>query len=364
MKEFTFPHDRKFLMQRMGDISQLAGIKRYVMSDGKAQGIDAADIRTGSGFSFTVLPGRGMDIAWADYRGTPIGYMAKTGMASPAYYETEGIEWLRTFFAGLLTTCGLCNAGGPCTDQDPLLGAQKFGLHGRISNMGADNVSVKEEWQGGKLVMTLSGRLRESYLHGPNLTLRREITARLGESRLCIHDVVENEGFTEQPLMLLYHINLGYPVLDDGSRLLCSSKEIHPSSDIAKRDLKIFNRMGKPAAGTPERVYFHKPNAKASGEVTAALVNDRLELGAYIRFNRKQLPWLTEWKQLSAAEYVVGVEPGNCLPIGRIEQRKRGDLQIIKPGEKRVFDVEIGVLPDKQAIAEVERRIRAQGGTR
>ena len=103
MKPFPIPPDRTHLMQRMGDISQLAGLKRHELADGKARGVEAVDFWTGSGFTFTVLPGRGMDIAWAAYKGVPVGYISKTGITSPAYYESEGFRWLRNFFGGLLT---------------------------------------------------------------------------------------------------------------------------------------------------------------------------------------------------------------------------------------------------------------------
>ena len=351
MKSFNFPRDRRFLLERMGDISQLAGTKRYVLASGKAHGVEAVDIKTGSGFTFTVLPGRGMDIAGADYQGVPISYLSKTGIVAPAYYESEGVEWLRSFFAGLLTTCGLSNVGGPCSEEDSVLGTRKYGLHGRISNMAAEQVGVTEEWQGDdELVMSVTGSMREACLHGENLTLRRTVSARLGENCLRIHDVVVNEGFTELPLMLLYHINIGYPILDDGSRFICTSQEIRPASELARAEMDSHARMNGPVVGAEERVYFHQPVAGADGATTVALVNDRLELGAYVRFNTGQLPHLTQWKQLGAAEYVLGIEPGNCNPIGRDAQRQRGDRQTLQPGEQRVFDVEIGVLPDREAI--------------
>ena len=236
-----------------------------------------------------------------------------------------------------------------------MLGTRPLGLHGRISNMAADQVCVQEEWRGEDLVMTVSGRLREAMLHGESLTLRRQVQAHLGESRLVIHDVVENEGLAERPLMILYHINLGYPVLDEHSRLIGRSREIQPNSELAKAELDQWSKMGPPVAGAAERVYFHDLAANLQGEARMALVNDALELGVYVRFNKNRLPRLTEWKNLGAADYVVGIEPGNCAPVGQAEQRKRGGLEHIKPGEKREFEVEIGVLPDREAIAAFEK---------
>ena len=360
MNELITLRSRQDLMQRIGDISQVAGARRCVLSDGKAQGVEAVDLRTGGGLAFTVLPGRGMDIAWTEYRGTPVAYMSKTGVAGPAYYEADGLQWLRTFFAGLLTTCGLSNVGGPCAEEEPVVGMQRHGLHGRISNMAADNVCVKEEWRGDDFVMSVSGRLREAMLHGENLTLRREITATLGEKRFFLHDVVENEGFTARPLMMLYHINVGYPVLDAGSRLICASDVIEPVSDLARSELNRCRMMGPPEGGYPERVYFHDLVSGPDGRAGVALANDALGLGVYVRFDKRQLPRFTQWKQLGAAEYVVGLEPGNCWPVGRLEQRKRGNLETIAAGERRLFDLEIGILDGPAAIAEFARSVGAR----
>ena len=197
----------------------------------------------------------------------PISYISKTGVVAPAYYESEGVEWLRSFFAGLLTTCGLSNVGAPCSEDDPVLGTRPYGLHGRISNMAAEQVGVREEWQGeDALLMSVSGCLREACLHGENLTLRRTVSARLGENCLRIHDVVENAGFRARPLMLLYHINLGYPILDDGSRFLCRSRDIRPATELARAELADYARMSGPVVGAAERVYFHDPQADANGE--------------------------------------------------------------------------------------------------
>lgn len=351
MKPFAIPCDRAHLMRRMGDVSQLAGLKRYELSDGKARGVEAVDVWTGSGWAFTVLPGRGMDIAWASYQGVPVGYMSKTGIASPAYYESEGFRWLRNFFAGLLTTCGLSNAGMPCTDKDSLLGTEEHGLHGRISNMGADHVCVREEWCGDQFRMTVSGRLREARLFGENLTLTREISTGMGERRLRIRDVIENEGFAPQPVMILYHVNLGYPLLDDGSRLVCNSRTITANTPLAESERDRYHRIGPPVAGAVERLYFHDPVADADGQSAVALVNDKLELGAYVRFNRTQLPNLIQWKQLADAEYVLGLEPANCLPVGRVQQRERGGLEILQSGQKKTIELEIGILDGKDALA-------------
>jgi len=53
---------RKQLSERIGDVSQIAVARPFQFADGRAKGLDAIEFGTGSGFRFTVLPGRGMDI--------------------------------------------------------------------------------------------------------------------------------------------------------------------------------------------------------------------------------------------------------------------------------------------------------------
>ena len=72
-------YGRKFtkdeLRERIGDISQLFGIKDYYLNEGRAKGVRGLDVKTGTGFSFTVLPDRAMDIAWMEKSGIPIGFI-------------------------------------------------------------------------------------------------------------------------------------------------------------------------------------------------------------------------------------------------------------------------------------------------
>ena len=116
MKDFILRNDPQYLAERMGDLSQIAGVKRYTLAEGKAAGVEAVDVETGGGLCYTVLPGRGMDIARLTYKGVPVSFMSKTRVVGPQYYEPEGFNWMRSFFGGMLTTCGLSNAGIPCED--------------------------------------------------------------------------------------------------------------------------------------------------------------------------------------------------------------------------------------------------------
>lgn len=343
---------RRELLRRVGDVGQVAGVRRCVLSEGRWQGVEAVDVYTGTGFSFTVLPSRALDISAAWYKGMALAWRSPTGDVHPAYYEPEGLGWLRSFFGGLVATCGLANAGAPCVDQ-----GQSLGLHGRIGNTPAYAVLADGEWQGDEYAMAVRGKVRQSAVFGEDLLLTRCISAKLGESRLVIEDVVENLAWEPSPLQLLYHCNLGYPLVDEGSRMLLSTAGAVPRDAEAEQGKEAYAACQAPAAGYKEKVYYHDLSPSSDGNVAVALVNDRLGLGVYIRYRKDELPRFTEWKMMGEGTYVVGLEPANCQVEGRNKDRERGILQFIQPGEVRRFRLEIGVLDGKDEIRAVEQEV-------
>ncbi len=229
---FGRQYTRNELLQKVGDISQVAGVKPYMLTEGRSAGIEAIDFRTGTGFAFTVLPGRAMDISFAEWRGIPLCWRSQTGDVAGAYYEPEGLGWLRGFFGGLVATCGLAQAGAPCVDE-----GEALGLHGRIGNIAATNVTADGEWEGDQYTMWARGKVREAIVFGTNMQLTRRITARMGESRLFIEDLVENMAFEPAPHMMIYHINIGFPVVDEGAEVIAPSRVVRPRDEAAKAAL-------------------------------------------------------------------------------------------------------------------------------
>ncbi len=49
-------------------------------------------------------------------------------------------------------------------------------------------------------------------------------------------------------------------------------------------------------------------------------------------------------------DYVVGVEPGNCLPIGRKASKEKGCLDKLEPGSSKSFTIEMGMLTTWEEI--------------
>jgi hypothetical protein len=195
-------------------------------------------------------------------------------------------------------------------------------------------------------------------LYGENLLLKRKISAVLGENRLQIHDVVTNEGPRRTPHMILYHINGGFPAVDEGSLLVSPTLSATPRDADAEVDKEHYYRMDPPTAGFKERCYFHDMAADPDGWVYAALINKKMpageQFGFYVKYNKNELPRFIQWKMNGPQEYVVGIEPANCLVEGRDKDRERGILQFLKPGETREYHVEIGVLANSDDVTQFE----------
>ena len=333
------PLTRRELLRRVGRLEQVAGIEPFVFDEGPARGVRAMRFRTGSGLSFDVLPDRGMDLGFAEYKGTPLAWLSPNGIVAPAFHEPEGERWLNSFPGGLLVTCGLRNVGPPGER-----GGEEFGLHGRASHIPATRVSYDVTWDAEGGVLEASGQIRESSVFGPNLILRRRVTARIGESRVTVEDEVENEGFEPEPLMVLYHINLGWPLLDETSRLVGpgeSGKQPEPRDNVAKTGLETWDGFGHPTHGFEERVFYHHPAAGIDGLAEARLENPALGLTFSLRFRPEELPEFVQWTMTGESTYVLGLEPATCRVEGPAAEAAAGRVIVLEPGEIRLHRLEI-----------------------
>jgi len=339
-------------------MDQVAGITLGELADGRARGVRTAEVRTGGGLSATVALDRAMDLTRADFRGMALGWRSVAGDVHPAYFEAPGLGWLHTFTGGPLTTCGLMQVGAPCAD-----GEEALGLHGRISALPAENVSVRAEWRGNEYVMSLSGEMVEGRLFGGCLRLRRTWTTHLGAKALRLRDEVTNVGPRATPHLILYHCNFGFPVLAPESRLLAPSLTVRPNTPDAEEGKHEYDRAAPPRRGYAEKVYEHALAARR-GRTVVALVNPALALGVYLRYRVDRLPVFNQWKMLGEREYVMGLEPATNGVFGRASERRRGRLTTLRPGASRVYELEIGVLDGEAEIAAVRREIRALAGRR
>ena len=346
--------NKRELLQYIGDYSQLFGIEEYTFTGGKAKGVKAFDVRTGSGLEFTVLADKCLDIGRLSYKGVNCSYFGKMGVVAPEFFNGGEQAFLRNSFAGFLTTCGLRNVGSPCTDN-----GEYFGLHGSISNIPGEEVCASTDLDGDVPIMTISGQMRETRFFGENLLLKRKIGCPYGQNKIWIHDKVENRGFNDELLMILYHFNIGYPLLDQDAELLMPSREVYPRDAEASKGTHNYHQMQPPTHAYAEQVFYHDLKTDVGGNTCVAIVNRKLELGIAFYFNKKQFFNLTQWKQMGEGEYVIGIEPCNCYVGGRLDPQNKSIMTYLKPGESKDFDIEIEIIAGLRDIDTIAKQINS-----
>lgn len=323
---------------------QLGGIETAVLDNGNGNGTRIAWINTGSGLHFRVVLDRAMDIAEAFYGSHNLSWLSHSGITPPNPSAVEGVKWLDSFGGGLLTTCGLTHVGGPEEDE---YGSR--GLHDRISHVPAAVESIiQPDLRKGNLDLRITGRMTQSSVFGPHLELKRTIAARLGTPAIEIHDEVTNVGNDTVPHMILYHINFGWPLVDEGS-------EITWKGDWESRDeesSKIFNGDNN-FMECPPPMDAHRGYGEAAAFIDIAqddngmchcgVTNRSIGLNLSLEFPKKQLNWVTNWQHWGRDEYVMALEPGTHPPIGQSAARKKGDLIELEVGETRSYDIRIQI---------------------
>ena len=337
---------------KVSNPAQLGGIETAVLDNGAGRGVRIAWINTGTGLRYKVVLDRAMDIAEAFYNQHSLAWLSHSGVTAPQPFTEPGINWLRTFGGGLLTTCGLSHVGGPEQDQ-----YGERGLHGYISNIPAEIESiVQPDPASGQLAFSITGRMHETTVFGPSLVLKRTISGTLGQPVIRIHDEVTNRANTPAPHMLLYHVNFGWPLADEGAKLIWQGEwQARPggiNGDMF-REGNDFRTCPAPLdahSGTGEAVAFIDPTPDDAGQCSAGLYNEKLGFAVALRFQKEQLPWLTNWQHWGRGEYVTGVEPGTHPPIGQAKAREEQSLIFLEPGERRSYDLDIDVLQNQAQI--------------
>jgi hypothetical protein len=159
--------------------------------------------------------------------------------------------------------------------------------------------------------------------------------------------------------MILYHCNIGFPLLTSSAELIANSKRVTPRDDDAAAGLAQHKSFELPKPGYREQVFYHEMVANSADEVCVALINRDLAggTGVYIKYHQRNLPYLIQWKQMGFGTYVLGLEPSNCYVEGLAAERASGRLQFLQPGETRHYRLEFGVLDGTEEIDAITREI-------
>jgi hypothetical protein len=326
---------------------------------GRSDGVHVVSLDNGT-MSIDVLPTRGMGI-WRVKRGDKtLGWQAPVaGPVNPAFVplmEPAGLGWLDGF-SELLCRCGLESNGPPEFDD---AGRLLRPLHGRIANTPAHRVELIVDEDAG--LLTLRGIVDELRFHFQSLRLTTSISTKLGSNEFTWSDEVENFGGREASMQMLYHFNIGQPLLRAGARITAPVSAVAPQTQVAaKEGVDTWNVMPPSRPGSSEQVYGLDLVADNTGQ-TRLLVNGLANDEAIgLRFNKRTLPCFTVWRNTPAEAdgYVLGIEPGTNYPNPRTFEQQHGRVVILKPGQKWCGAVTASWLADVGAIAEEIKMIAA-----
>ena len=306
------------MKKKIGHLDQAAFVRPITYQDGRAKGLDALQFYNGV-LDFTVLKNRCMDIGDMRYKGMNMTFLAKSGLMAPQIFDLDNcLDQQSGLMGGFLFTCGLSNAGIRCEEGDI-----KYPFHGQIRSAPAENCNYGVDDEDG-IKLYAQGKMSEAVLQAIHLSLKRRIETSYMRAGFTITDVITNESYRDEPVLLIYHINYGWPFLDEGTRVIIPT-------DAERREA-----MGAPVDNAEELVLAHDVKADENGTVVCRVENKKLGIGASLTYSKNELPCFGEWRSEASGDYVTGFEPGLCGVEGREALLKNGKARILKPGEKIV----------------------------
>ena len=311
----------------IGHDTQYYGVEEHYLIGGKGAGMRLYEINNGKGLELTISLDRCGDITRLKYKGINLSYMSPCGYVAPAYYDRVDNHWLKSFTAGFLTTCGLEAVGTPCVDE-----GEMFPLHGTIGNQPCEHAYWTEDEE----CLTVHTLVKDETIFARKLRLERTIKVSKHENEFEICDLITNTGDTVEPIEVLYHMNMGYPLLDEDSILVIPADKVMPRDEHAAEDLQNWMNMQKPVPGYKERCYYHKFGNKQG---FASIYQPKIDTELSIHFNAQELDGFIEWKMMGVRDYVLGLECGNCYPDGRKAMRENGMLKFLEPEKSMEYHI-------------------------
>jgi hypothetical protein len=308
------------LRRRSPLLRGLAETRLVRVEDGPGAGGRLLQVRTPSALALDVALDRGGDVLRLAWRGVELGWHSAAGAPAPwpPLEDDRGLGFLRGF-DGFLVTCGLDHHGVPAQSDAaafryPSRERCVHPLHGRIMAARAELLRREVDWEAGRVeIRTVA---RQASVFGEVLELDRRLSVALHEPRLAIDDVVTNRGFRPTRHGLLYHVNLGHPLLGEGSRLV--------GEGWALRD-----RLDGGAA--PEDDHVEVVEVGPSPPMGIGLENPAMGVRLTLRYGAEALPVTALWRAFQSGVFALGLEPQTDLaadPPLRSGEARRYALEV------------------------------------
>ena len=298
---------------KISNFAQVASLRRYTYTAGKEHGIDVIDCDNGK-IRFLLNVTKALDVMQLFHEGQNMSFLSKNA------FTAREIDFSNRFEGGMLYTCGLDSVGRR-EDTD-------IELHGTFHNNYANVLKAECDENG----IVVEATVENTALFGKNLVMRRKVTSAIGCSTVTIEDTLENKAFAPDEYCILYHINLGYPMLDDGARIVADVDSYETRSEWAKKNAAKMFKITDSIPCNPETCYFLKMNKHE-----ISLVNEKSGKIFTVKYSKDTLPCFTEWHSMASGDYALGFEPAST------ELDNRFVLKPIAPGEKINFKIELSV---------------------
>jgi len=331
------------------------------MLSGKSAGVEVCVIDTGTA-QVIVLPSRAMAVWQIRTGDIDFGWRSPVdGPVNPSLVpidDPDGLGWLEGFDE-LVVRCGLESNGAPEKDEAGFL---RYPLHGRIGNLPATSLAVEVNVTTGQLALV--GDCIESKLFFKRLRLRSRVAVTAQSAEVHLIDEVTNELSSAATAQMLYHINIGAPILGEGAALVAPIARLAPKNELSAGEIDHWNQMPGPQSGYAERVYFAQLSADESGKTSAMLRSVDGSAGLGVSFDTSTLPYFIFWKNTAAEAdgYVVGMEPATNFPNARSSETAKGRVVRLQPGESIGFEVSLCPLVSQTEVADFQSRIDRLAG--
>lgn len=304
----------------------LAAVDEVTRTDGRR----TIAVRLAGGLAFDVLPDRGLDLGPAWWGSTPLAWRSMHPV-DPG----PGHGWESRFLGGLLATCGPDNIGPP-------RGAS--GQHGSHHLTPATDVHWSRRVVAGGVEVRVTGTVAHTTFDGPRVVVEREVVASTGTAAVEVRDVVRNVGDHAVGVPLLYHVNLGAPLVRPGARLEVDADDAVVRDPLPPgRDPLV---TPAPAAGLAPVVAEHRVRA-----ARATLIGDADHPDVVVTWTGETLPRLCTWSWPARGAYVLGVEPCNAPLFGPERDLPHAGAPVLEPGETWRTGVRIAVGPTRDGGA-------------
>lgn len=296
---------------RISNHQQIASLRRYTVTDGAEEGMRVIDCDNGT-LRFLINVSKACDMMQLYHKGQNMSFISKNG------FMKREVPFVNRFEGGMLYTCGLDSVGE----------REGFEEHGSLHNTPARILRAECGEEG----IVIEAVLRDTAVFGKNLVLRRRITSAIGSDRVKVVDRLTNENYFEEKYCLLYHVNIGYPMMDEGAKIVGEVTDCQPRTEWAEKQMATAYRIGSPIPGFEETCYYLKLK-----KPEVSLVNEKIGKRFTVSYSGDTLPHFLEWKSIAAGDYAVGLEPATTKLDGLFA------YSTIAAGETLEFSVELSV---------------------